>query len=229
MSVLGHRLRAYVRPSASFDPLSISGMQFWIDSDDASTFTYSSGVLVSQWNDKSGNARHVSQATTTKQPSRNTTRNSKNTVAFAVGRADELVSANVTMAQPMTIFIVARYSNVDANNHTALAPRVYFGTYAEYYLYAGVGGHGTGSDDALWHYFTCIANGASSSIAVDNGSPITGNPGANGWATHPIRVGADNGATGWDGDIAEILIYNTSLGSTDLANVKSYLASKWGF
>ena len=35
----------------------------WLDADDATTITKDGGNLVSQWNDKSGNARHVTQAT----------------------------------------------------------------------------------------------------------------------------------------------------------------------
>ena len=41
----------------SVDPTSIANCQFWFDAADASTFTFSSGTVVSAWNDKSGNAR----------------------------------------------------------------------------------------------------------------------------------------------------------------------------
>ncbi len=32
---------------------------------------------------------------------------------------------------------------------------------------------------------------------------------------------------GWDGDIAEVLVYNTALGSADRASVETYLSNKW--
>jgi len=41
----------------------------WLDADDASTITLN-GSTVSQWRDKSGNARHVAQATAGSQPTR---------------------------------------------------------------------------------------------------------------------------------------------------------------
>jgi len=51
----------------TFSPLDLSPA-LWLDGDDVATFTKDGSNLVSQWNDKSGNARHVSQATGTKQP-----------------------------------------------------------------------------------------------------------------------------------------------------------------
>ena len=44
----------------------------WLDAADASTITHSGGT-VSQWNDKSGNSRHVSQGVTAQQPTWNAT------------------------------------------------------------------------------------------------------------------------------------------------------------
>ena len=46
-----------------------SALALWLDADDAGTITLN-GSTVSQWNDKSGNARHVSQATAANQPTR---------------------------------------------------------------------------------------------------------------------------------------------------------------
>jgi hypothetical protein len=41
------------------DPTDLPNLVYWYDATDASTFTFSSGVIVSQWNDKSGNAYHM--------------------------------------------------------------------------------------------------------------------------------------------------------------------------
>jgi hypothetical protein len=53
--------------SASFSPTSITGLRLWIDANDASTIT-SSGGLISQINDKSGQNNHLVQATGSRQP-----------------------------------------------------------------------------------------------------------------------------------------------------------------
>ena len=60
-----------------FDPLSISGLQFWVDADDSATlytdFTLttlavSDGDVVGGWKDKSGNSRNALQTDGTKKP-----------------------------------------------------------------------------------------------------------------------------------------------------------------
>ena len=54
-----------------FEPNQLPGCQLWLDSQDSRTLTFSSSNIVSQWNDKSGNNRHVSQATVSAQPTWN--------------------------------------------------------------------------------------------------------------------------------------------------------------
>ena len=64
----------------------------WLDAADDTTFSYSSGTVVSQWRDKSGLNNHVSQATLANQPSRSTIKNSRKTVVFD-GSNDNLFNA----------------------------------------------------------------------------------------------------------------------------------------
>lgn len=49
-----------------------ASLALWLDADDASTITLN-GSNVSQWDDKSGNNRHASQATAANQPAYLTT------------------------------------------------------------------------------------------------------------------------------------------------------------
>jgi hypothetical protein len=60
----------------------ISGYELWLDSSDASKFTYSSGSVVSTWTDKSTNAYVFEQPTTASAPTRTGTQNSKSTIVF---------------------------------------------------------------------------------------------------------------------------------------------------
>ncbi len=53
-----------------------NGLLVWLDAADDSTFSYSSGTVVSQWRDKSGLNNHVGQSTVGSQPNRNVVKNS---------------------------------------------------------------------------------------------------------------------------------------------------------
>lgn len=89
-----------------FSPLAVSGLGIWLDADDASTIMIATGV--SQWNDKSGNGRHFSQASTTKQPSYQTAAINGRNVVRADGTNDGMQSAiGLSLSQNvagMTIF-----------------------------------------------------------------------------------------------------------------------------
>lgn len=64
-----------------FNPLSLSPA-LWLDASDTSTITASAGA-VSQWNDKSGNGRNMSQATSAAQPiTGSATQNGLNVLSF---------------------------------------------------------------------------------------------------------------------------------------------------
>ena len=69
----------------------VAGYNLWLDAADATTFTFSSGSVVSQWSDKSANAYAFTQGTVANQPSRSTTQNSLSTVLYD-GTNDSLIS-----------------------------------------------------------------------------------------------------------------------------------------
>lgn len=69
----------------------ISGYELWLDSSNDSSFTYSSGSVISRWTDRSANAYFFEPSTTTNAPTRTGTQNSKSTVVFD-GTNDFLVS-----------------------------------------------------------------------------------------------------------------------------------------
>jgi hypothetical protein len=77
-------------PSTPTSP--VAGYKAWYDASDTATIT-KSGSNVTQWNDKSANALHLVQATSTKQPLSGTrTQNSKNMVVYD-GSDDVLYSS----------------------------------------------------------------------------------------------------------------------------------------
>jgi hypothetical protein len=60
-------LRPLARKKAPFSPLSLSGLQLWLDATDSSSITLNSGN-VSQWADKSPQGNNATQATAINQP-----------------------------------------------------------------------------------------------------------------------------------------------------------------
>jgi len=73
---------------ADWTPANISSdiLALWLDADDASTITESGGS-VSQWDDKSGNNHHVSQATVSLQPALSAAaQNGKDAISFSSDR-----------------------------------------------------------------------------------------------------------------------------------------------
>jgi hypothetical protein len=221
---------------ASFSPLSISGLQFWVDASNAATITEAAG-LVSQWDDLSGNGRHLTQATGANQFTTGAgTINGLN--ALQTDGNDWMDTAAFSLSQPFTAFAVftaeadstaqthwigdktqtnrrfLSFSNLNLINPS-------FGT-----TLTGATTMGTGEI----HQVTLQVNDASSVLrlngAVDASGALNTNTLANG-----MRVGANQagGTLPTVGTLfAELLLYDSVVSGTDLTNVENYLKNKWG-
>ena len=238
MSVAAHRLRRLDQvDAAGFSPTSISGLQLWLDADDVSTFTFGTGTAVSQWNDKSGNSRHVVQATGAQQPDRSATYGARTAVRFTASNSNVLrPGASATVNQPITLFAVAaRSSGSGSANARIIASfsgtgfQLLIGEGALGSLYAGTAfvTQGSAPSAGVLHQISAIANGASSQVWGNGTAGTAGNAGSNSLALS--TVGASGNNTNYlQGDIAEVIVYDSALGTTDRQAVETYLKSKWG-
>lgn len=215
--------------AVTFDPATITGLAAWYDASDAASFTFSSGTVVSQWNDLSGNALNISQGTVASQPSRSGTQNGRSTVVFD-GINDMLSRNPGGPAQPMTFLAAAKFSNLDTSDHVLWnqgpgGPQFQTngGTWQ---VYAGAALNSGVTDDALWNVHVVVCNGASSFI-YKNGSQIaTGNIGAT--SGGDIRIGAYQSAVSfWAGEVAEVLLYTGALSGPNRNTLEAYLKAKW--
>ena len=106
LALLGGIKAFFIR--STFTPLSLSPA-LWLDAADSSTITQASG-LVSQWNDKSGNGRNVTQSDNARRPSTNaTTLNGLNVLSSGGGKT--LFNSSAAMFRAIgggALFIVAR-------------------------------------------------------------------------------------------------------------------------
>jgi hypothetical protein len=226
-----------LRPRATgFNLRSLAGLFAWYDASTSSSITTQTGV--SQWEDLSGNARHLTQSTTNNQPAYGTvTLNGKATITFD-GTNDVLRSAAWTLNQPYHTFIIFRHETTFSSAtfgiaHNIGAPRsgeLSYGTATTLSHFAGASlfrtGVASGSREAFNPY-EIEANGASSALRVRTFSN-TGNAGTNN--SNGLTVGA-NGNTlptqHGDMSVAEIAMFSRVLTGGDLTKVRNYLANKW--
>lgn len=226
------------RRNGGWTPASLSGLAVWLDADDASTFTFSSGSVVSQWNDKSGNGRHFSQGTVAAQPARTGTIGTRTAVTFD-GSDDFLAWSGTTIAsQPFTIAMVfvptgdvLNANLVDTSTSTGRVLieanpgtrwRMFAGTVKD----VTTGNPVTGTAYAI----TTVFDGAGSSFRVNASSIGTGTAGTGSLLSASAQsfwVGRGQNAF-TPARIGEVVITTTALSGTNLTDLESYLMTRWG-
>lgn len=234
MSRIGHGLRRSApAASAAWTPASLGGLVAWYDASDAATITSSAG-LVSQWNDKSGNARHVTSSGGDRPTTASRTQNGLNVIDFT--GSDWMTVGGVTLSQPYSVCWVGRYDAGVSGVTVAISLRE-LGAYAPYIavnewrMFNGtILLTASPTPDTSTHVFFGAANGGSSVLRIDGGTTAsaTGNAGtANG---ERINLGAANsaGVAPFDGFICEVVISTGALTGTDLSSLENYMKTKWG-
>lgn len=202
----------------------------WFDASDLDSITESGGA-VSQWDDKSGNARNVTQGNGSLQPTTDSrTLNGLNVLDFQ--QPNYMQKSGFTVTAPVMFGIVTQadltgdktiFDSFVAGNRCMLRRR----SGGAVSLYGGTFLNGTDIDQAVF-IGSGVLDGATSSILVNGDNQIDGNAGAG--YLNGITIGADyTKATtrDFDGIIAELVIAQ----GDDIATrqkIEGYLAWKWG-
>ena len=202
----------------------------WLDASDSSTIEENGGK-VSQWDDKSGNNNHLTQATDANQPTTGTrSQNGLNVLDF---NGDYLTKV-FAVAQPYTVFAVAKSDAPTGGQNffgnTDNSPITYLGHYSSVWRWYSASQQVDGSaTDSNYHLFSAVANGATAEteLWMDGTSEGTssGTAGLDG-----VTIGAtDGGDSGnWDGTIGEVILLSSDASDLDRQKVEGYLAHKWG-
>lgn len=220
--------------------LPVSGAVLWFDASDTSTlFTdagttnvSSNGQSVYQWNDKSGNARHITQATSGNRPTYVSAANGKNGLSVVNFGGSQFFSANsFTSTNTATVFNVCVESGwVSAMTLMFLSPYSSGGHICGR-LFPGSGAWYSGNADDF------LTNGSTGTIYVNNTATTTNS--YQSWkilnlvktsAVSKSGVGIGHDplyGRYWLGKMAEIIVYPTALSSTDRTSVYNYLKDKW--
>ena len=211
----------------------VSGLQLHLDANDASTITKDGSNLVSAWNDKSGQANHVTQATGSKQPLWvDQVQDTFPTIRFD-GSSDEMaVTYGSSLSTAATVFIVCTMPTASGGERMVFDGLTSGGRFAYlkssgniHYMYRGNGVSSTTVDKTM-RMFTLVWNGSSSSLGIDGTDVATGNVGTQ--SPTGLRLGAQyNSVNFGDTDICEILIYGSALSTTDRTSIENYLSNKW--
>jgi hypothetical protein len=224
-------------------PLSISGLELWLDSSETSTLTLNGSApsqTVSEWRDRrSGSNRLASQATAANQPDyRPTGINNKPTVFFKASSWMDTSGTNFALAQPCSYFLVFRMPAAGINStvfdgasgvrHISQANTIANVTN----IWAGTGFVNTSTGRSALEVIAkaVIVNGASSQAAVKSRTLATlaSTPGANNSPTH-FKIGAfTNNTASLEGDFAEFHVYSGALSAQSVKALMEYARAKWG-
>lgn len=226
----------------SFLPTQIAGLQAWYRADLGITI----GTGVSAWADQSGNGdanRNLTQATGANQPTRNAADASyggKPTLSFN-GTTMSMASGAWSVAPPetaATVFIVG-------NNDNGAVQEVFLDSISaaryvidnastagdlRYLLTSGVIATGLSLNNPSVMWFKILAGSVASAAYVNAlTAKVTGSPGGASGATGITIGAAFGGASAFlNGKIAELIIYNSDIGSSGQAIVANYLGARYG-
>ena len=218
-----------------------NGLNLWLDAADDTTFSYSSGTVVSQWRDKSGLNNHVSQATVANQPSRSTTKNSRKTLVFDGG--DTLFNSGNVFPSNTTNYtkIAVVYQTSTATTGNVIGSRsTTSGSNYGHTIYFG------GLNFRMWHDTDIVTSNISLSLntlgiisatyvnssglgsVFLNGTASGTGTAANRNIVRDIEIGGLFGGNNFTGEICEALVFSRVLSATELKQVHTYLGQKWG-
>lgn len=240
----------------TFVPSDITGLLLWLDAADAATIVTVGPNAVSEWHDKSGNARHMTdQGDVNLRPNTGIrTQNTLNVIDFS--GSDGLARFGPAFwynAGPSTMFVVYQ---IDTDPG---APSSFLGTLVFEPNYSGNGEFGLRYDvdnlnpvlvsdtnsirfnffgddptGAIPHWATWIDTTTNISIAQDGGTPSSTAYTRTTSSANVFNVGMNYsnsfpaGGRFMDGWLAEIIIYDSVLSAPDIALVEAYIQDKWG-
>jgi hypothetical protein len=239
-----------ILPAAAANPGGITtAPKLWLDATagvykDAGTTLAADGETIQQWNDQSGQGNHAAQATAGQRPTYKTNViNGKPAIRFTSGSATNvLLPAGFDSAfSSAEIFIVLRINNdpPGADVSSGLWTLGSGGGLATHFPYTDgiiyetfgttvrkVTGDPTALLTGLSVYNVSSAPNAFTS-RINNVQHFTTATNTVGWDGTP-RIGCDgSGAYRLDGDVAEVVMYDTVLSGADRSAVYSYLSGKW--
>lgn len=219
-----------------FAPPDLPNMVFWYQAD--ALLGLADGATIETWSDISGAGRHLTHDTASQRPIYKPGILSGRPVArFARANAQRLYATGA-VAQPITVFVVWKSTNTGASpagrgcvlegRDTDYSSILYAQQDTTQQIVCSAGNYSRVVPFTNFIISTAIYNGASSLVRENGAQRSTGT--ASYGLANGVTVGGRYGQSYWlDGDVAEIIGYNSVLGMSDRIKVENYLAIKYGF
>lgn len=226
----------------------------WLDAADADTITLD-GSGVSQWTDKSGNARHATQSTSGSMPIV-TSKAINGLDAITFDGSDDFLTLGTALGRPSsyTVFAVSRPTKALSNLQAVFCSMISSGNSRDSCMSLSNDGgsvfwqYGNSGSTYRWGYgaagFTlnvvaqhCLVhtNGTQDESVYRDGALLTngsqdGTAATNAGTAQPTSIGRAGAYDGWyfGGDIAEVIVIVSAVSTSDRQKVEGYLAHKWG-
>lgn len=232
-----------VAAGGTFDPLTLTGLRAWYKAD-AGTYQTVGGSAatansdpVGEWRDQSGNSFHVSNTGTARPTLLLATQNGLPVISFD-GINDLLSGAHAVITQGTLTILVAYQARkpggfpgvVDMAPTGAPRRELYEDSSGLHSFRGGGGGDIVNSSYTSGTFLvaTALFNGASSSLQVNAGTPVTGTHGTDSTSVTTIYVGADGSGNTTARYFGEIIICNGALGTSEREAARDYLRTRWG-
>lgn len=223
-------------------PTSLDNLVLWLDANNGDSIVYGNTGNVSQWNDLSGNDRHATQASDSRQPDYQ---------RYAIHglpafRCDSDVlfvtsGLGIGSGEDRTILLVAKPNSGYNNSEifgTATTAIIDFGSYS---VDNRVRLRDAGNDGDIYsaagdvpynnaHMITVTATSGNTSVYNGTTNIISsGNEHCHYDLTGSVGVcGTSYSGREFNGDVGEVIVYDRVLNSTELNQLWQYLAQKWG-
>ena len=243
-------LRPNQKPAWEFDPRSVPGCQLWLDADDTSTITISTGISISAWRDKSVNNKSATANGTTKPTRVTAGRNRRAYVSFGTAGYFTITSPFSLGTGDFAIFAVVQVPNGSVTSNYILARNdggteswemrvstTVGGAIEALYTAGGVTSMTTSTQNLSnsWTVESFVALRGTSSTLYDLGLQVaqtsTVSSGTLSTASpYSLCIGSrTTTASGlWQSNMAEILVYSGTISNTTRQQIEGYLAWKWG-
>lgn len=230
-------IEVIAQPAQAEDRPPVAGFSAWFDASDPGTIQ-GGGTGVSEWRDKSGNGRHLAQATDANRPYTGSWSQNGRNVIWSQGKAAVLSGPVPMVGHPWAVAMAVANTASDAVQRTAMSGfytagnewgRVYRPTSNAISIYSGA----VISSPQLWErnrprVVIAVFDAAQSDIRVDGRTVTFGSTPAVGNSVSQSVFGLGLSES-WYGWIGELIYYESrALTTSELERTEQYLVRKWG-